>query len=574
MIEYVKTDKGERAMKRQWTAALLALLLATTLLPGTAWASDAGQAAGSRLTEVDRTVYEILRAEVVKIANGSRSGTAIAIPDQPALSWSLWEMGLHEPGQQDVLDKLEQQFANSLHLGQIYDCLTADLPYEMYWADNQFSWGYSFAQNGARAEVRNLVVYLQAAQAYRGSETTSVSARKVSAARQAAENAKAVVDKYQNLSDYDKLTAYRDEVCRLVSYEFSAADGGTPYGDPWQLVHVFDGDPDTNVVCEGYAKAFKYLCDLSSFDADIACFTVSGTMDGGRHMWNVLRMEDGRYYLADVTNSDSGMIGEEGGLFLSGAAGSDGGRTWTVSKGRCSMAYTYSEGQKDLFIDGYLPLSGTDYPDVSPAIPTSFQPQVFDDVPSWQYYAQPVAWAVEEGITNGTSNGAFSPDRPCSRAEILTFLWRAAGKPQSGLQTSGGGKADFFHAAAIWAEEKGIIDSSADLSVLCTRGEAVDYIWQAFGSPSAQGKSFDDVPIGSPHAEAVSWAAERGVAGGTSPNAFQPELVCSRGQIVTFLHRACHGKTPFLSEEGSFSCFRIAGHVQDELGTPLHSNQT
>ena len=534
-------------MKQQWVSVLLAVLLATILMTGTAWASDVGQAAGSRLTGADRTVYEILRAEAVKIANGSRSDTAIAIPNQPALSWSLREIGLYEPGRQDVLDKLERQLTDSLHLWRIYDCLTADLPYEMYWLDNQFSWSYSFSKNSDRVEVKNLVVYFQAAQAYRGNKTTSVNASKVSAARQASENAKAVVDKYQNLSDYDKLAAYRDEICRLVSYEFSAAGGGTPYGDPWQLVHVFDGDPDTNVVCEGYAKAFKYLCDLSTFEADVACYTVSGTMDGGRHMWNVVRMGDGRYYLVDVTNSDSEMAGEDGGLFLSGAAGSDDGKTWTVYNGRYSTTYTYGEAQKDLFIDGYLPLSGIDYEDSSPTIPTLSHPQVFGDVPSWQYYAQPVAWAAQKGITNGTSSGTFSPDRPCSRAEILTFLWRAAGKPQSGFQTSVGDKTDFFH-AAIWAEEQGIIDSSADLNVLCTRGEAVNYIWQVFRSPSSLGKSFDDVPIGSPHAEAVSWAAERGIAGGTSPTAFQPELVCSRGQIVTFLHRAYHETPSFLRE--------------------------
>ena len=77
------------------------------------------------------------------------------------------------------------------------------------------------------------------------------------------------MDKYQGRSDYEKLAAYCREICGLVSFDYAATANGVPYGDPWQLVNVFDGDPATNVVCEGYAKAFQYLCDLSEFKGDI-----------------------------------------------------------------------------------------------------------------------------------------------------------------------------------------------------------------------------------------------------------------------------------------------------------------
>ena len=104
-------------------------------------------------------------------------------------------------------------------------------------------------------------------------------------------NAKAIVSKYSGSSDEDKLRGYMEEICDLVSYNDAAADGGVSYGNPWQLVWVFDGDPDTEVVCEGYAKAFKYLCDQSSFSNDISCILVTGLMTGGtgagNHMWNI-----------------------------------------------------------------------------------------------------------------------------------------------------------------------------------------------------------------------------------------------------------------------------------------------
>ena len=93
----------------------------------------------------------------------------------------------------------------------------------------------------------------------------------------ALDNAGEIVERHRDKSDYDKLAAYRDEICRLVSYDYEAAESeATIFGDPWQMVYVFDLDPSTNVVCEGYAKAFKYLCDLSRFDGDAACRIAAG----------------------------------------------------------------------------------------------------------------------------------------------------------------------------------------------------------------------------------------------------------------------------------------------------------
>lgn len=542
-------------MKRRWTAALLALLLTAALLPGTARAAQADRSAGARLTGVDRAVYDILRAEVAKIADGSRTSTTIRIPDQAALSWTLEELGMSGGRSENVLAKLEEKFSEVVHMSRVFFALSADCPYELYWASNRFSWGFSSVHQGNRAGIKNLTVYLQAAQAYQGDGGTTVSADKVSAAKRAAQAAQTIVDKYQDRSDFEKLNAYREEICRLASYDMDAYLNDPPYGDPWQLVYVFDGDPDTSVVCEGYAKAFKYLCDLSDFRGDVTCYLVSGTMDGGGHMWNVVRMGDGQNYLVDVTNCDSGMIGSDGELFLSGAVGSGGGRTCTVSKEHCHAVYTYGEDQADLLTDGYLALSGDDYVDRPPATITVGPPQFtqppepdgsgparsFTDVAADAYYADSVAWAVEEKITNGTSASTFSPGLPCTHGQILTFLWRAAGEPEaSGAAPGGVRDGDYFYDAVCWAAGLGMLSDQFDPRAGCARADAVHYIWSAFGEPSATASSFADVPSGAAYAQAVDWALDKGVTTGATATTFDPGGICSRGQIVTFLYRAYH----------------------------------
>ena len=120
----------------------------------------------------------------------------------------------------------------------------------------------------------------------------------------------------------EKLAAYKNKICELVSYNDAAADSmSTANGiNPWQMIYVFDGSSSTKVVCEGYSKAFQYLCDLSSFSGDVECHTMGGTMSGGTgaggHMWNVVTMDDGKNYLVDVTNCNTGTIGSPDKLFL------------------------------------------------------------------------------------------------------------------------------------------------------------------------------------------------------------------------------------------------------------------
>ena len=164
----------------------------------------------------------------------------------------------------------------------------------------------------------------------------------------------------------------------------------------------------------------------------------------------------------------------------------------------------------------------------------------FSDVKTGDYFAEPVLWAVEKGITAGTSATTFSPNTDCSVAQILTFLWRANGSPKpSGSNPFSDVKSgDYYAEAAVWAYEKGMVSGSTfGGNTPCTRSMAVTYMWKAAGSPNAGKSGFTDVPANANYAGAVAWAVEQGMTAGTSASTFSPDNVCTRGQIVTFLYR-------------------------------------
>lgn len=166
----------------------------------------------------------------------------------------------------------------------------------------------------------------------------------------------------------------------------------------------------------------------------------------------------------------------------------------------------------------------------------------FNDVADDAYYAAPVKWAVENGITTGTSSTAFSPDMTCTRAQILTFIWRAAGSPTASAVNpfSDVTADDYYYNAAIWAYENSMVTSSTfDADTPCTRSSTVTYLWKFNGSPVLGIPSlFEDVSDDAEYADAVSWALIEEVTSGISDTEFAPDMICNRGQIVTFLYRA------------------------------------
>ncbi len=172
----------------------------------------------------------------------------------------------------------------------------------------------------------------------------------------------------------------------------------------------------------------------------------------------------------------------------------------------------------------------------------------FRDVPVTAYYYKAVSWAAKNGITGGIGNGLFGPELGCTRAQFVTFLWRAAGSPApKALSSFTDVPADAYYAKAVaWAVENGITDGTSPTTfspnATCTRAHAVTFLWRAFDKPSGSSTGFTDVPSGAYYAEAVAWAAESDVTTGVGGGRFAPDDTCTRAQIVTFLWRAYRGE--------------------------------
>ena len=187
------------------------------------------------------------------------------------------------------------------------------------------------------------------------------------------------------------------------------------------------------------------------------------------------------------------------------------------------------------------------------AVSATFAPEktaadYFADVPANSYYADAVLWAAKNGITGGIGNGLFGPNQPCTRAQIVTFLWRAAGSPEpKSMSSFSDVSADSYYAKAVaWAVENGITTGTGDgkfsPDATCTRAQSVTFLFRAIGKLVDSKAEFSDVLTDSYYANAVAWAVENGVTNGIGDGLFGPDNSCTRAQIVTFLFRAYQGK--------------------------------
>lgn len=334
-----------------------------------------------------RAVYDQLVPEIQKIAAGQGSSSAFSLGIQ--MTFTKEELGIEgdmlvrgDDGQYHFSEEtgaaIEKAVDEVMDMDMLLNQLLAHHPYELYWFDKSFSEGairfeYSYGTDGQQTVmVGDFVIMMAVSQDYAVTDAAtqqyylySPDTAKTGAARTAAAKAAEVVAANQDKGTYSKLVAYREYITNAVDYNFDAANTANyPYGDPWQLIYVFDENPDTNVVCEGYSKAFKYLCDLTwtGSDPEVACYLPTGTMDGGTgaglHMWNIVSI-GGANYLADITNCDSGTTGAPDQLFLCGAEGSvDASYAAATTNG--TVTYVYDQNTKDIY-DQELALSKTKY---------------------------------------------------------------------------------------------------------------------------------------------------------------------------------------------------------------------
>ncbi len=348
------------------SVALLLLVGSLLLLP-----VSAGEAS-ERLDDNTAWLGERLGTQIARIASGELGSSVIEISGAEFAAqgmkteWTKEELGVASI--EDFAAVRNLFLAQMSGYDNLLNALLHDYPYEMYWFDKTIGVQYNclMSQEGIdqnndhiadrvdRVTVTALQFTFAVSTHYCDGDLTTLDTAKTAAASAVLNTANQIVARYASLPDYERLIAYRDEICALVSYNTAAASpsyvGG--YGDPWQLIYVFDGDPTTNVVCEGYAKAFQLLCDLSAFQGDVTCYTVTGDMIGatgaGPHMWNIVTMENGKSYLVDVTNSDANTVGDAGGLFLDGY---DGEITngFDLEAGGSTVTYVYDADTKNLW---------------------------------------------------------------------------------------------------------------------------------------------------------------------------------------------------------------------------------
>ena len=336
----------------------------------------ARSARGDRLSGAPGNLYTLLRGDISDIASGVRTSSEMTYNAEDVYeqtSYTTSDLGITSI--LNEADEFTQEAIDAINTIVIFDSRTvvqsllADCPYELYWYDKTAGFVVEYpsqlSTDGETVTISgNVVVYLHVSSDYAlNGANYQCNPTYGQSAQAAANNARNIVNKYIDSTDEEKLAGYADEICSLTSYNYEAASGGTSYGNPWQLIWVFDGNPNTEVVCEGYAKAFQYLCDLTTFAGNVGVITVTGTMTGGTgagaHMWNVVNLDDGNNYLVDVTNIDEGTVGYPDQLILAECTSGEilNGYSLTTSNGM--LVYMYDAETLGLYSEEEIALNGS-----------------------------------------------------------------------------------------------------------------------------------------------------------------------------------------------------------------------
>ena len=317
---------------------------------------------GNNLTGFTRDMYTFLIPQIQQVAAGSIPSTVFKYTKT------------FVNADQNIAQQEFDDYQDSFDSKALLNALISDFPYELYWFDKtegidiemEGTIGY---QDGAYVYDIGWDISMYVSVDYQAGNNITFNTELPGRIYAAADNIDGIISNNSGKNDLNKLSSYKDVICSLTEYNDYAAHNDPPYGDPWQLIYVFDGDSTTTVVCEGYSKAFKYLCDRSTFVGDIQCILVTGTMAGGTgagpHMWNIVKMPNDRNYMVDVTNTDSGNSG----LFLGGYSQKINSTKYTYSGG--GLTFTYDENTESTYDATWLTMSETDYSEVPVSITLS-----------------------------------------------------------------------------------------------------------------------------------------------------------------------------------------------------------
>ena len=368
-------------------------------------------------TEAQIAVYSSLVDCIAETAAGTRSCSiySLEFDDLSCVTWPASELGYDEVTYDNYMDVAGAAYDRFLDFNMIHNALLAVCPYELFWHDKTIgvfiSYGIS-SEDGLSITIPWLEYTFAVADAYTDGETTDVGGGYYvntgvltgigTSIRRAVNYANDIVETCTVSGDAGRLRYYKEIICAEVSYNNGAIENDEAYGPPWQLIWVFDRDSDTNVVCEGYSKAFQYLCDLTQekglFVSDLTnCISVSGKMDGGDHMWNIVTMENGKNYLVDVTNCDEGTVGENDLLFLVGYS-SVINNGYVFSPGGQTLNYVYDDETLSYYTDVERTICDSDYEEQQQQYSVSYDANGGTGAPAAQTKIHDVALTVSSAI--------------------------------------------------------------------------------------------------------------------------------------------------------------------------------
>lgn len=380
--------------------------------------------------------------------------------------------------------------------------------------------------------------------------------------------------KYSHMSKFDRLMEYRRGVCMYYADTFEqlvraqgipciTVDGTAGMPHAWNEAYVngrwinVDTTFDSN--CK-YTEDCKYLDGSPSHryfdisDEDLAMDHEAVKYPGG----HVIFKETYAYgelnkggEIESAINQPAGAavtvtVKSDAGYRLSGLSVSDkyGKDIIVTSLNGSNSQFQFTMPDSEVFVKAEFVLTSDAH--VSPNIGSNSNPKIettnyFWDVSVSDYFFDAVQWAVGQDITSGTSSTSFSPNQTCTKAEIITFIWRAAGSPEPKITNPFNDIApqDYFYKSAIWAYENNIVEGIRFAPYdPCTRAMAVDFLWKHAGCPRvATSANFSDVDRRADYERALGWALEKGITSGTSSTTFSPNQTCTRAQIVAFLYR-------------------------------------